>query len=122
MTDAFRTDDDLLFDIDSAESGPPGDLHLFWLGQSGFLASSGGARVVFDPYLSDSLTKKYADTDRPHVRMIENVIAPDRLVGVLAVTSTHNHTNVHRHTHPNTYAHTHAHTHTNNTSAHTLKD
>jgi L-ascorbate metabolism protein UlaG (beta-lactamase superfamily) len=47
---------------------------------------------LFDPYLSDSLTIKYAETDKPHIRMTELVIDPDRLEGINVVTSTHNHT------------------------------
>src|SRR5687767_159151 len=52
------------------------DLHLWWLGQSGFLVQWQGRHVLLDPYLSDSLTHKYADTDKPHVRMTEIVVVP----------------------------------------------
>jgi len=65
---------------------------LWWLGQSGFLLHWNGRHLLFDPYLSDSLTKKYAGTDKPHVRMTERVIAPERLTFIDVVTSTHNHT------------------------------
>jgi L-ascorbate metabolism protein UlaG (beta-lactamase superfamily) len=67
-------------------------LHLWWLGQSGFLVQWQGRHLLFDPYLSDSLTRKYADTDKPHVRMTERVIDPADLDFVDVVTSTHNHT------------------------------
>jgi L-ascorbate metabolism protein UlaG (beta-lactamase superfamily) len=67
-------------------------LHIWWLGQSGFLLQWRGRHVLFDPYLSDSLTAKYANTDRPHVRMTERVIAPQKLNFIDVVTSTHNHT------------------------------
>ncbi len=67
-------------------------LHLWWLGQSGFLVCHRGECLLFDPYLSDSLTRKYAGTDKPHVRMTERVVDPARLGFVTAVTSTHNHT------------------------------
>src|SRR3989454_9109715 len=66
--------------------------HLWWLGQSGFLLQWQGKHLLFDPYLSDSLTKKYASTDKPHVRMTERVIAPERLSFIDVVTSSHNHT------------------------------
>ena len=66
--------------------------HLWWLGQSGFLLQWQGRHVLLDPYLSDSLTKKYAATDKPHVRMTERVVAPERLDFVDVVTSSHNHT------------------------------
>lgn len=65
---------------------------MWWLGQSGFLIQWNGSCLLFDPYLSDSLTKKYAHTGKPHVRMSERVIRPDLLDMVDAVTSSHNHT------------------------------
>src|SRR5690348_11433133 len=67
-------------------------LRLWWLGQSGYLVQWQGRHLLLDPYLSDSLTKKYAGTDKPHVRMTERVIAPERLDFVDVVTSSHNHT------------------------------
>ena len=54
--------------------------------------STTGRHLLLDPYLSDSLTRKYADTDKPHVRMTARVIAPERLDFVDVVTSSHNHT------------------------------
>lgn len=65
---------------------------IWWLGQSGFLIQWNGECVLFDPYLSDSLTTKYAATDKPHVRMSERVIEPSLLDEVDIVTSSHNHT------------------------------
>lgn len=67
-------------------------LHLWWLGQSGFLVHWNDRFILFDPYLSDSLTKKYAETEKPHVRMTRRVISPERLDFIDVVTSTHNHT------------------------------
>jgi L-ascorbate metabolism protein UlaG (beta-lactamase superfamily) len=66
--------------------------HLWWLGQSGFLIQWQGKHLLFDPYLSDSLTKKYAATDKPHMRMTELVVAPEKLDFIDVVTSSHNHT------------------------------
>ena len=88
---AFKKDDALLEDIHGAEDGE-GVFHLWWLGQSGFLLKWNGEFLLFDPYLSDSLTAKYAETDKPHVRMSERVIDPARLDFVKVVTSSHNHT------------------------------
>lgn len=70
----------------------PDAFHLWWLGQSGFLLHWRGRHLLFDPYLSDSLIRKYAGTDQPHVRMTERVVAPDRLNFVQVITSSHNHT------------------------------
>ena len=84
-------DDDFLDDVERARQEPE-HLHLWWLGQSGFLVQWRGHHLLFDPYLSDSLTHKYANTDKPHVRMTERVIAPERLNFLHVVTSSHNHT------------------------------
>jgi L-ascorbate metabolism protein UlaG (beta-lactamase superfamily) len=68
---------------------------LWWLGQSGFLWVQNGRALVLDPYLSDSLTRKYAGTDKPHTRITEMVIAPAMLgsIGVIdLICSSHNHT------------------------------
>jgi L-ascorbate metabolism protein UlaG (beta-lactamase superfamily) len=70
----------------------PGRLFVWWLGQSGFLVCHEGDCLLFDPYLSDSLTKKYAATDKPHVRMTARVVDPARLDFVQVVTASHNHT------------------------------
>lgn len=67
-------------------------LHLWWLAQSGFLVRCDGKTLLFDPYLSESLTAKYAATDKPHTRMTANPIAPQKLDFVDVVTSSHNHT------------------------------
>lgn len=84
-------DDTFLEDIRRAKNHPD-QLHLWWLGQSGFLVQWHGQHLLMDPYLSDSLTEKYEGTDKPHVRMTERVVAPERLDFVDVVTSSHNHT------------------------------
>jgi L-ascorbate metabolism protein UlaG (beta-lactamase superfamily) len=90
MKAAFQKDDALLADIASARARNA--TRLWWLGQSGFLLHADGRTILFDPYLSDSLTRKYAGTDKPHTRLTEQVIAPERLTGVDLITSSHNHT------------------------------
>lgn len=82
---------DLLADI-HAFAGRANTLGVWWLGQSGFLLAWNGEHLLVDPYLSDSLTRKYAQTARPHVRMTAIPIAPDLLGFVRGVTSSHNHT------------------------------
>src|SRR6266516_4154682 len=84
-------DEDFLEDVDRARTEPE-HLHLWWLGQSGFLVQWQNHHLAFDPYLSDSLTDKYSDTDQPHVRITERVVAPERLQFLQVVTSSHNHT------------------------------
>lgn len=91
MIRAVLSHDALLADIRAADRRDS-NYRLWWLGQSGFLLQWQGVHVLLDPYLSDSLTRKYAQTDKPHVRMTELVIDPARLSFVDVVTSTHNHT------------------------------
>lgn len=91
MIRPFLQDDDFLTDVEAARAQPDA-LHLWWLGQSGFLVQWQNRHLLLDPYLSDSLTIKYAATDKPHVRMTERVIAPERLNFIDVVTSSHNHT------------------------------
>ncbi|MFZ1053393.1 MAG: MBL fold metallo-hydrolase [Candidatus Sulfotelmatobacter sp.] len=81
----------LLADIRAADRFDRG-FRLWWLGQSGFLLQWQGVHVLLDPYLSDSLTRKYRQTDKPHVRMTELVIDPAQLSFVDFATSSHNHT------------------------------
>ncbi len=81
----------LLDDIAAARQDT-GGFHLWWLGQSGFLIQWQGRHLLIDPYLSDSLTRKYAETDKPHIRMSELVIDPSSLDFIDLVSSSHNHT------------------------------
>jgi L-ascorbate metabolism protein UlaG (beta-lactamase superfamily) len=83
-------DDAFLADVKGARSDNA--FFLWWLGQSGFLIRWREQFLLLDPYLSDSLTKKYAQTDKPHVRMTERVVAPDQLSFINVITSSHNHT------------------------------
>lgn len=89
MIQPLRSGDALLADVRAAD---PGALHLWWLGQSGFLVAWQGRHLLLDPYLSDSLTRKYADTDKPHERMTELVVDPSALDFVDVVTASHAHT------------------------------
>ena len=88
---AFQKDLTLLADIEAARHQPD-VLHIWWLGQSGFLLQHNGKHILLDPYLSESLSRKYADTDKPHVRISERVIDPAQLTMIDVVTSSHNHT------------------------------
>jgi L-ascorbate metabolism protein UlaG (beta-lactamase superfamily) len=88
---AIKKNEELILEMDSLLNDKD-HLHLWWLGQSGFLLQWKGKRVFIDPYLSDSLTKKYLTTDKPHTRMSELVVSPSLLKNISVVTSSHNHT------------------------------
>lgn len=88
---AFKKNEELIAEINSFQSDAI-NFHLWWLGQSGYLLGWKNKRVLMDPYLSDSLTKKYATTHKPHTRMSERVLDPNLIKGISIVTSSHNHT------------------------------
>lgn len=85
-----QKDSVLLNDIQSFESNT--EFKVWWLAQSGFLIKWQRKYLLFDPYLSDTLTRKYKDTDKPHTRMSDLVIDPAQLSFIDIVTSSHNHT------------------------------
>lgn len=91
MIEPLLADDAFLADVAQARQERD-RLHLWWLGQSGFLVAHEGRCALLDPYLSDSLTAKYAGSDKPHVRMTRRVIDPRRLDFIDVVSSSHAHT------------------------------
>jgi L-ascorbate metabolism protein UlaG (beta-lactamase superfamily) len=96
VIEPLLADDAFLADVAAAADA------LWWLGQSGFLLKRDGRFLLVDPYLSDSLTAKYAATETPHVRMTRRVVAPGRLDFVDVVLATHGHTD---HLDPETLPH-----------------
>ena len=93
MKPAFQKDKAFLEDV--SQTLKSGQRRIWWLGQSGFLLAQKGRAILLDPYLSDSLTRKYANTDKPHTRITERVVDPAALgtVGTIDfITSSHNHT------------------------------
>ncbi|MFT6806993.1 MAG: L-ascorbate metabolism protein UlaG (beta-lactamase superfamily) [Saprospiraceae bacterium] len=91
MIKASRKGRELIQEIKSYRKNMSG-FNFWWLGQSGFLIQWEGKYLLLDPYLSDSLTRKYQDTDKQHIRMTELVADPGALDFIDAVTSSHNHT------------------------------
>jgi L-ascorbate metabolism protein UlaG (beta-lactamase superfamily) len=90
MIEPVKSDDALRKEILATDPG--NGVALWWLGQSGFLLKHAGRCLLFDPYLSESLSAKYAHTDKPHVRMTRRPIDPMRLDMIDVVTSSHDHT------------------------------
>lgn len=88
---ALKKNEALISEMDSL-LGDAAHAYIWWLGQSGFLLQWNGKRVLIDPYLSDTLTQKYLNTDKPHTRMSERVVDPTQLKDLMVVTSSHNHT------------------------------
>ena len=65
---------------------------MYWLGQAGFVLEFGDKRILIDPYLSDSLARKYRGTRYGHVRMMASPIAPEHLTRLDLALCTHRHT------------------------------
>lgn len=79
--------------IDRIPSLPaPGEPGLYWLGQAGFWIETGAHRLLIDPYLSDSLAKKYAGKRHDHKRMMPPPLTVDQLPRPDLVLVTHGHT------------------------------
>ena len=91
MIEPFQKDEAFLQDLETADPGAE-QFSIWWLAQMGFLLQWRGHRVLIDPYLSESLTRKYADTDKPHIRLTARVVEPGRLERIEAVTASHVHT------------------------------
>jgi len=87
----LQSDAQFLADVTATIARRQG-VSVWWLGQSGFLVHYDGVCIAIDPYLSDSLTHKYAATAKPHVRLTARVVDPALLAMVGLVTSSHNHT------------------------------
>lgn len=67
-------------------------VHVWWLGQAGFCLRHRGLRIAVDPYLSDSLARKYAGRAFAHRRMMPAPVAGAQLTMLDFVCCTHGHT------------------------------
>lgn len=80
----------LLQDIASARPGP-GEVMLWWLGQSGYAIKTASALWHVDLCLSEHLTTKYANTDKPHIRMTAAPLRGSDLTDVHWLFASHKH-------------------------------
>ena len=80
----------LLQDIASTQP-TPGQIAVWWLGQSGYAIKSASALIYIDLYLSEHLTKKYADTPKPHVRMTAAPLRGHEITHARWVFASHKH-------------------------------
>lgn len=67
-------------------------LRFRWLGQAGFVFLYKDFRLMIDPYLSDSLARKYAGKEFPHVRMMPPPIRPEDVKNLDLLLCSHGHT------------------------------
>lgn len=68
-----------------------GEVAIWWLGQSGYAIKTASTLFYVDLYLSEHLTKKYADTAKPHIRMTESAIRGADLQDVQLIFASHKH-------------------------------
>lgn len=66
-------------------------IDIAWIGQAGFIIRFNQKIYVIDPYLSDSLAKKYKGSERLYKRLMEIPIVPQDFSNVECVFSTHSH-------------------------------
>jgi L-ascorbate metabolism protein UlaG (beta-lactamase superfamily) len=64
---------------------------LYWLGQAGFAMVTPELRILIDPYLSDHLAGKYADSPYSHARMMPPPVQPEALENLDFILCTHRH-------------------------------
>jgi L-ascorbate 6-phosphate lactonase len=68
-----------------------GQAAIWWLGQSGYAIKTASTLFYVDLYLSEHLTRKYADTPKPHVRITHAPVRGGDLRDVKWVFSSHKH-------------------------------
>jgi L-ascorbate metabolism protein UlaG (beta-lactamase superfamily) len=90
MIQPFKTGKALADEIRATTLDGPG-VAVWWLGQSGYVFKSRETTLVVDPYLSEHLTAKYADTEKPHIRMTACPVRGSELTGIGLVISSHKH-------------------------------
>lgn len=77
--------------ISSTDRPTEDGVHIFWLGQAGFLIDYPDVRIAIDPYLSDYLAKKYAGKTFSHQRMMPAPLTAHELSNIDFVLCTHRH-------------------------------
>lgn len=82
--------DALVRDIAAAQPSR-GEACLWWLGQSGYAIKTASALWYVDLYLSEHLTAKYANTEKPHVRMTAAPLRGEDITDAQWVFASHKH-------------------------------
>src|SRR5688572_4488140 len=80
----------LLDDIHSTRPAP-GEVAVWWLGQSGYAIKTASMLFYVDLYLSEHLTAKYAASDKPHIRMTEAPLRGSDITGAGWIFASHKH-------------------------------
>lgn len=67
------------------------DVSFWWLGQAGFLLRYQGQILAFDPYLSDCLARKYAQSIFKHERLMQTPMPARDMKPLHWILCTHRH-------------------------------
>ncbi len=87
MIEPVQKNDEFISDFKDADK-VTGAIHVWWMGQSGFLVKWDGYGILVDPYLSDSVSRRYEGTGTPRTRISERVVDPLALEGIHYVVCT----------------------------------
>jgi L-ascorbate 6-phosphate lactonase len=68
-----------------------GEIAIWWLGQSGYAIKTPSILFYVDLYLSEHLTAKYANTEKPHIRMTRAPLRGADLNNAAWVFASHKH-------------------------------
>lgn len=90
MIEPVQSGTALLHDIQAAQPAA-GEVAIWWLGQSGYAIKTRSSLFYIDLYLSEHLTAKYADSEKPHIRMTRAPLRGGELTGVEWVFASHKH-------------------------------
>ncbi|MFO7320908.1 MAG: MBL fold metallo-hydrolase [Chloroflexota bacterium] len=80
----------LIADINSTQPRE-GQVAIWWLGQSGYAIRTQSALIYIDLYLSEHLTAKYAQTEKPHIRMTAAPLRGENIDNAQWVFASHKH-------------------------------
>ena len=69
----------------------PGEVAIWWLGQSGYAIKTASILFYVDLYLSEHLTTKYTSTEKPHIRMTAAPIRGGEISGAAWLFASHKH-------------------------------
>ncbi len=90
MITPTQTGSALLNDI-RATTPQPGQVALWWLGQSGYAIKTASITFFVDLYLSEHLTAKYVSTEKPHIRMTEAPLRGEQITDAAWIFASHKH-------------------------------
>ncbi len=81
MIEPVQKNEDFVKDFHDADN-VSGAIHVWWLGLSTILIKWDGIGLLFDPYLSDSVSRERSGTENPATRISACVVDPLKLAGI----------------------------------------